>query len=1208
MLKEILRFEFDYRKRRAATYIYFGIIFLLCFAAVTSKYVTIGGVAGGQIKENSPYNLAFMTLIMTFAMTFIASAIMGVAILRDFEHKTESLMFTTPISKFAYLFGRFFGSYIVMVLIYCAIWLAFMVGFSVGKFLPWDPSWKAKEMLAFNAWHYFQPFLVFGLTNLFIQGAMFFAAGALSRSTIVLYLQGILLIVLYQISDNLLSDIENKTLASMLDPFGLRAFSIFTEYWTPAQKNTMLVPIEGTLLWNRLIWVGVAALILVGTYFRFQLNVVGNALIRKKVVKEEKINFNPSQIQLPVPQQIINVATYFKQVWAQSLFYTKMVIREAPFIGIVFIGLIQLVVSSYYADQMYGTSSYLITANVLGLLNEFDLFFLIIVIFYSGELIWKERTVNMNLIVDAMPVPDWVNLVAKFLGMFWIYIGLILMLVVCGVIIQAAHGYFNFEIDLYLKTLFTSTLFFLIAYTLLSFFIQVIANNKFLGYALIFVFFLVTLFLGGAGIQHPLFIFNSGSLGEYSDMNKYGHFVTSFSWLKFYWLAFAGVLFALTVFFAVRGAESVFKTRIKVGKLRLTKPMISFALVTLISFVGSGCYVYYNTNTLNKYSTREEDENMQVEYEKTLRKYHNIPQPRIVESNLKVEIYPKGRDFEAEGFFWLKNKTEKPIQDIHIQEDISNGVKTDYLKFDRDFVVNNKFDKFGYTIYRLGQPLQAGDSVKMSFKVNFRTTGFMGRRSNTNVVQNGTFFNNLYFPSLGYAEGGEIGDDDTRKKFGLPEKERMMAQNDSIGLKQSLFGDDADYIRFEMVIGTEKDQIAIAPGYLLKEWEKDDRKYFHYKMDVPMVNFYSIVSARYEVKKDKWNDVSLEIYYHKGHEYNLETMMKSMKKSLDYFSKNFSPFQFRQMRIMEFPRYASFAQSFANTVPFSEGIGFIQKIKDAEKDLDMPYYVTAHEIGHQWWGHQVPEANVKGNAMLSETHAQYSALMVMKHTYSPELMQKFLKYELDRYLRGRSSERKKEMILTEVEGQGYIHYQKGALVMFALQDYIGEENVNLGLRNFLADWQYAGPDSKQKRYPTSRDLLKYLEAQTPDSLKYIIEDMFETITLFENKTEKVEYVEKSDKKYEVTLDISAEKIRADSVGNEKPINMGDWIDVGVYTEDKDGKEKLIYLQKHKFTQKKQTLTITVSEKPSKAGIDPMNKLIDKHPDDNVKSAVKKEGA
>ena len=251
------------------------------------------------------------------------------------------------------------------------------------------------------------------------------------------------------------------------------------------------------------------------------------------------------------------------------------------------------------------------------------------------------------------------------------------------------------------------------------------------------------------------------------------------------------------------------------------------------------------------------------------------------------------------------------------------------------------------------------------------------------MVYNGTFFDNSYFPSIGYNSSFELGDDDDRKDNGLEEKERMMDRDDPRGLSQSLFGDDADKIKFEIVVSTDSSQIALAPGYLQKKWYEGDRVFYNYKMDVPMVSFYSIVSADYEVMRDVWkapsdtlDDVNLEIYYHKGHEYNLDRMMRGLKKSLDYYTINFSPYQFRQMRIMEFPRYSSFAQSFANTVPFSEAIGFIQKID--EDDVDLPFYVTAHEVAHQWWGHQVTEAGVKGNAMLSETMSQYSALMVMK--------------------------------------------------------------------------------------------------------------------------------------------------------------------------------------------------------------------------------------
>ncbi len=96
----------------------------------------------------------------------------------------------------------------------------------------------------------------------------------------------------------------------------------------------------------------------------------------------------------------------------------------------------------------------------------------------------------------------------------------------------------------------------------------------------------------------------------------------------------------------------------------------------------------------------------------------------------------------------------------------------------------------------------------------------------------------------------------------------------------------------------------------------------------------------------------LAIYYHPGHEYNVDRMIATMKTSLELFSDRFSGHQFKQARVLEFPSYADFAQSFANTIPYSENIGFLQRLGDPEK-IDMVTYVTAHELAHQWWGHQL---------------------------------------------------------------------------------------------------------------------------------------------------------------------------------------------------------------------------------------------------------------
>ena len=505
MFKEIFSFELTYRKKRPATYIYFGIIFLLCFLAIASPIVRIGG-AMGQIKANAPYIIANMTLIMSFAMVMITSAIMGVAVVRDFEHNTEALMFSTPMKKWQYLMGRFGGSFLVLLLIFSGIWIGFMLGFGIGKFVPWEVSWKDKEILPYNAWHYFQPFLLFTVTNLFITGSLFFMSGALSRKTIVIYTQGIILLVLYEITENFIGEMEYEYLAALLDPFGFNTFEYVTRYWTPAERNSMMVPLSGVLLYNRLIWMGVGAASLLITYYGFSFNVVRSSWFKKKADTAKK-EIAQTMIAIPAAHQVINLKTNIKQLIQSSVFYFKLVFREIPFLAIVGCGIILTMTSAVNMNQMYGTSSYPTTFSVLELLNEFDLFFLIITVFYTGELVWKERNVNMNLIVDSLPMPSLISLLAKFIGLILVYIVLMLVLIFCGVLIQTAYGYYKYELGVYFETMFSTQLAFLVLYTLLALFIQVMTNNKFLGFALVIVFFIAQAVLNEMGFEHGLWNF-----------------------------------------------------------------------------------------------------------------------------------------------------------------------------------------------------------------------------------------------------------------------------------------------------------------------------------------------------------------------------------------------------------------------------------------------------------------------------------------------------------------------------------------------------------------------------------------------------------------------------------------------------------------------------------------------------------------------------
>jgi hypothetical protein len=419
---------------------------------------------------------------------------------------------------------------------------------------------------------------------------------------------------------------------------------------------------------------------------------------------------------------------------------------------------------------------------------------------------------------------------------------------------------------------------------------------------------------------------------------------------------------------------------------------------------------------------------------------------------------------------------------------------------------------------------------------------------------------------------------------------------------------DADWMTFDATVSTSADQLAVAPGYLEREWTEGGRRHFHYTMDSKILGFYAFLSARYSQLKGHWSpppdampgskDVDIEIDYQRGHEFNLQRMVKGIEKSLDYYSTKFGPYQHHLVRIVEFPRYETFAQSFPNTIPYSESIGFIARVDDSNPDdIDYPFYVTAHEVAHQWWAHQVISGKVQGATLLSETMSQYSALMVMKHEYGPDKMKKFLRYELDRYLRGRSSARRAEMPLVKVEDQTYVHYAKGSLVMYALQDYVGEERLDAALARFVADNAFRGPP-----YTDAPAFVAALRAAVPPEYPHLIEDLFETITLFENRSTHATYVKRADGKYDVAVDVHAKKIRASELGVETEIPVDDFIDVGVL--DKDG--KVLALRREKIAQADSSYVLTVDAEPAKAGIDPLNKLIDRKPDDNVVRVEKRD--
>ncbi|MBT9393503.1 hypothetical protein KLP40_10050 [Hymenobacter sp. NST-14] len=1205
MFLQIFKFELWYRLRRPATYIYFGILLVLSvlLALLTGGFFEgITAVVGSsKVHLNSPFTINGLTSVLTLLPgVLLVSAMFGPAVLRDFGSQMHPLLFTTPISRWGYLGGRFFGTLVVTLLMMGGIGL----GLFIGSLFPGIP---ADRLGPFHLSYYLAPYLTFVLPNVLLTGAIFFALATLTRQALSTYVGSIVFLVLYFVAQAQLADLDNQTLAGLLDPMGNGATALLTKYWTPVEKNARLVLPTGLLGLNRLLWLLVGLLLLGFCFlrFRFEQGATGSAKRSRPQAAPGVVVAPAAPVLLPPVEQHFGFAQYFRQYLRLTWLSLRDVLRSPYFIAIVAAGLAFLLAASLQIGKIFDTTTYPITAQVIEILSgSFSLFVLAIVTFYAGELVWKERDARLHQLHDALPIPNWVPFASKLTALLLVPVVLLVVVMVFGILTQLVSGYTHLELGLYLRWLFGLRLVDYWLVVVLAVVVHVVVNHKYLGHFVMVLYYVFLLFAGQLGLEHNLLLFGSDSGIRYSDMNGFGHFVGPYLWFKLYWALLAVALAIGANLLWVRGSETDWTTRRALAGRRFTGPARAALLVALLGFAAVGSWIFYNTNVLNTYRGSKARQQLTVEYEQKYGRFRRTPQPRIVAVEVQVDLFPEQQEAHVRGQYWLRNKTRAALDTVILNMPSNEQVRIRQLQLGAGGSAAVLADSvLGFYVQRLPQSLAPGDSLALTFDLYYDAPGFEQQTARTNIVANGTFVNNDNLPHLGYSESGELSEESARKKFGLKPKLRMARLEDTTARANTYIASDADWVRFAATVSTVPDQLALAPGYLQKEWTENGRRYFRYAMDAPILDFYSFQSARYAERHAKWRDVDITIYYQPGHEYNLDRMVRGVQDGLSYFTKNFGPYQHRQVRIVEFPGYSAFAQSFPNTIPFSENIGFIAKVDTANpKDVDYPYYVTAHEVAHQWWAHQVIGANAQGGTLLSETLSQYAALMVMKQKYGAERMRKFLKYELDTYLRGRSTERVAEQPLYRVENQQYIHYRKGSVVMYALADYLGEDKVNQALSSYLNKVKFQQPP-----YTTSLDLLREFRQVTPDSLQYLLTDMFERIALYENKADSVTARQLPDGRYRVDMVLSAKKVYADSLGNETPAQkMNDLIDVGVLARKKirgQWQDVVLYRQKRRFRPGVTRLSVLVPEKPEKAGIDPYNLLIDRTPDDNLKTVT-----
>jgi len=1093
----IVRTELRLGLRRPATWIVGGVFLLLAWLlAIGHLNVTGASASGTQLAINSDYMIAvilgfFALLLMHFTATLCATPIV-----RDMQRGVAGLVGATPLPRGTWLLAKFAGGWLVTLCMYGLFVAALVLSQLVSD--------GDVTTLPFRLLPYLKHAFAFVVVSTFFVGSLAFASAARTGSMKPAFVLVTVLFVAWFATLNLTGDAAWRFLAAC-EPSGVlwlreRVAKSRGNAWL----NAHTIAFDTAFWLNRIGLVAIGTVVLLRAKKRFEglelgtfesadpeyLQRVWGWFRRRDAKLPERYTQSSGPEELPVPASLdagpgvlpsrlrasiateLRLLTHERSLWIM----VPLIMTLAGVWAYTFVGPFRLPVypvSSEFAQQMVGDLLLLLAGTV---------------IFYTGEAFHRDETHRVRAILYASPVSNATLLLGKYVAMVVLAVGMTLATFAAGIVSQLVRwelidGRTYVElgpyVDVGLRILLPSILI-LVAIALT---VNVLVRGKAIAY-----FASITISVGYVWLlldgERSLLV-NPLMIGHwaYSDLTGLEPFTERLWRHHAFWGSVLLASFGLATWLLARrrGRLGQYLSR---GCVQRHAGAFAALLLGVAGAVGSGLELRAQETVRG--SERELEERA-VALEREYGDLLEAPRVGYDEVELDVRFRTSQHALDVRGDVRLVNPSPEPIETLLFTIDELFEVR----RFDVDGGGPLERVLGGLVRVPLDAPLLPGEHTRLEFEWSGRVEpGIPAQGGPQNqFVHERAVMVHSYSPCLvpqpGLSYDLLLQDDDRRSRLGLGE---FMPLRDRHGdaFVPSLFGSDVPF-RLDLSIDVPVGLVAVSGGVLVGRRELGDREQFQWRTDRP-VRAFTIVCGDYDVR-EQGDDA---VWFHPDHRYNLDTVLEALADARRLYDEAFGPYPHRTLRIVEFPRLASFAQSFPTTMPYSESIGFLTNHHDQARLVDATYFVTAHEVAHQWWGYVVHPGASLGAQVLSESLAEYSALLLLKETRGEREELVFLKQEEDRYLRARDPDEERPLAELAFEGQ-YVWYHKGAFVFHMLEAEIGRARLVGALRAFADRFRY---DSGVRSHATLGDLLDELRAACPDhDLEAFIEYWFESVAV-----------------------------------------------------------------------------------------------------------------
>jgi ABC-2 type transport system permease protein len=544
-LWEIFRFELAYQVRRVWTWLFFAVLLGLSFLMTRDN--ALAEALLDDFFLNSPFAVAKTTVFGSLIWLLVAAAVAGEAAARDVATGMHPLTYTVSASKAEYLGGRFLAAFVLNALLLLAVQAGILLA-------VYSPGVDAEVIGPFRPAAYLTAYGFLALPSAFAATAIQFSLAARIGRPMAGYLGSVLLFFMSHIVGIFLFFQGRQDLANLLDPIGVHfILSELSHLWTTIEKSTRLIELEGTVLTNRLLWLGIALGTLAITYLRFRFaHRTGSTWWRRRTRSFAPLRGSSANVSAPVsvPQvaRTFGFASHARQTLAIA--WTSFRTIATSWAGLALLTAIPLLTVLVVIDQMESDGVRLVpaTARVISELTgplsaELSRWMIIplLIVFFAGELVWREREAGLGEITDAMPVSEWTPFLGKLLGIGLLLAAFTALQMAAGMAAQGMMGHQDFEIGLYLKILYRLQLPEYLLFAVLALVVHVLADQKYVGHlAAVMAYMFIALLATMLGIEHNLLVYGAGPVWSYTEMLGFGPSLGPWAWFKLYWAAARG--------------------------------------------------------------------------------------------------------------------------------------------------------------------------------------------------------------------------------------------------------------------------------------------------------------------------------------------------------------------------------------------------------------------------------------------------------------------------------------------------------------------------------------------------------------------------------------------------------------------------------------------------------------------------------------------